>query len=293
MQRVRKLLHIDAAEKRKLTGAGIGVGVLDSGVLLHDDFTERVALFRNFTLEGGQKIQDETGHGTHVCGIIAGSGRISGGKYRGIAPGSHLCVGKILNHKGEGDVSMMIHGLEWLLSEADKQNIKVINISVSSLYFSKENEKVFRLFEQAYRRNILIVTAAGNSGPGGSTVSKLGDSPYVICVGCHEGKESVLFDKKCQDCSGRGPGTFVYRKPDVVAPGTDIISCSGVSRYVKKSGTSMATPIVAGLLALGYEKEPDASAEEMKRRLIRTTDDLGENFLLQGFGMVNAERFLR
>lgn len=294
MQRVCKLIHINAAEKRGLTGRGIAVGVLDSGVMMHEDIASRVAAFRDFTKTAIQTPHDATGHGTHVCGIIAGNGRASGGVYRGIAPGAGLCVGKILDKNGEGDFSMLIRGMEWLLGLADEQNIKIINISVSSLFFAKEREKerIFQLFEQAFRNDILIVTAAGNSGPGGKTVSKLGDSPYVICVGCHEGKESPLFEKKCQDCSGRGPGTFVYRKPDIVAPGTEIISCAGRRQYVKKSGTSMATPIISGALALAFERYPYLCSREMKRKLIHATDDLGENFLMQGFGMINLEKLL-
>lgn len=294
MERVRKLIHIDAADKQQLTGKRIGIGVLDSGVQMHEDIKDRVLLFHDFTGKRRGRIYDETGHGTHVCGIIAGDGRASAKKYRGIAPESHLCVGKILNERGEGDIHRLIEGLKWMLTEAEKWNIKIINISISSLYFSKESEKekVFLLFQQAYERDILVVTAAGNAGPSGRSVSKLGDSPYVICVGCHEGKESDLFAKKCQDCSGRGPGIFVYRKPDIVAPGTDIVSCAGYNQYVKKSGTSMATPIVSGVLALLCERYPDLSAREVKRRLIRTADDLGENYLAQGFGMVNVERLL-
>lgn len=287
MQRVRKIIHIDDVNKKGWKGKGIGVGVLDSGVYAHMDLTDRIAAYKDFTKDKILGMRDETGHGTHVCGIIAG-------KYYGIAPASHLCVGKILDKKGEGDVSMLIRGLEWLMQIADQQNIKVINISVSSLFFSKEKEKerLFFLFQKAYEKNILIVTAAGNSGPSGKTVSKLGDSPYVICVGCHEGKESLRFEKRCQDHSGRGPGEYVYRKPDIVAPGTEIVSCNGKNSYVKKSGTSMSTPIVSGCLALAYEKYPFLSAGDMKRKLLYTADDLGENFLLQGFGMVNAEKLL-
>lgn len=295
MQRVRSLIHIDAAERRKVSGAGIGVGVLDSGVLFHDDLEGRIAAYADFTKEVTGLPSDNTGHGTHVCGIIAGDGTCSQGRYRGIAPGCHLYVGKILDDRGEGDVTTLIRGLEWMLSLTEKYPIKVINISVSSLYFSKEKQKkyLFSLLKKVWDSNVLVVTAAGNSGPGGKTVSKLGDSPYVICVGCHEGKESYLFEKKCQDCSGRGPGETVYRKPDLVAPGTEIVSCAGRKQYIKKSGTSMATPIVSGALALAYEKNPQINAWNMKRKLIYATDDLGENYLMQGFGMINIEKLLR
>nr|MBQ8251767.1 S8 family serine peptidase [Lachnospiraceae bacterium] len=296
MQRVRKLIHIDAVNLQNLTGKDIGVGVLDSGVFLHDDLQGKIAVFKDFTDERNIRPKDETGHGTHVCGIIAGDGKSSAGKYRGIAPGCHLCVGKILDRHGEGNVAMLIRGMEWLLKIAEEYNVRIINISVSSLYFIKEEhkERIFELFEQAYHNGILVVTAAGNSGPAGNTVSKLGDSFFVLCVGCHEGDQSELFQTKCQDCSGRGPGTVVYRKPDIVAPGTEIVSCAMQPRkYVKKSGTSMATPIISGVLALALEKYPQISAQELKRKLIFSADDLGENFLMQGFGMVNVKRLLR
>ncbi len=295
MQRVRKLIHIDAARRKGLSGKGIGVGVLDSGVFPHDDLKGSIVAYKDFTKEAIKIPRDETGHGTHVCGIIAGNGKDSECKYQGIAPGCHLCVGKILDKKGEGDVAILIRGLEWLLSIAHTWNIKIINISISSLFFSKEKEKerLFFLFKKAFEADILVVTAAGNSGPNGKSVSKLGDSPYVICVGCHEGIQSHRFEKRCQDCSGRGPGEFVYRKPDLVAPGTEIVSCAGKNRYMKKSGTSMATPIVSGCLALACEKYPMLCAQEMKRKLIHATDDLGENFLMQGFGMINVEKLLR
>ncbi len=295
MERVRKLIHIDAAEGLGVSGSGIGVGVLDSGVIQHKDLTDRIGAYADFTKSPTKSPRDETGHGTHVCGIIAGTGKCRSGKYRGVAPGSRLYVGKILNHLGEGDVATLIRGLEWLLAIASKHHIKVINISVSSLYISKEQEKqrLFFLFKKAWETDILIVAAAGNSGPGGKTVSLIGDSPYVICVGCHEGRESGRFNKCCQECSGRGPGEYVYRKPDLVAPGTDIISCNGNDQYIKKSGTSMSTPIVSGALALAFEKYPRMTSREMKRRLIVSTDDLGENYLMQGFGMINAEKLLQ
>lgn len=296
MERVRKLIQCQDASVQHLTGKNVSVGVLDSGVFMHDDLKDNIEGFYDFIHNRQTTPYDDTGHGTHVCGILAGNGRASAGRYRGIAPRAKLYVGKILDQNGEGDISTLIRGLQWLLSISAKEKIRIINISISSVDFAKESEKrsLYRLFRIAFDNNILIVTAAGNAGPSGSTISRLGDSSYVICVGCHEGKHYAGNGKKCQDCSGRGPGFFVYKKPDLVAPGTEIISCSRYQgKYVAKSGTSMATPIVSGILALAVEKNPYISAQELKRRLILSADDLGESYLMQGFGMVNAKRMLQ
>ena len=211
-----------------------------------------------------------------------------------MAPCCDLYVGKILNKRGEGSLKTLLRGLQWLLSIAESCNIRVINISVSSIASARpeEQRKLYELFQYAYENNILIVTAAGNFGPGDNTISRLGDTPYVICVGCHDG-DLENGGLRCQDCSGRGPGENVWKKPDVVAPGTQIISCQAAyGKYVARSGTSMATPIVSGLLALAWEKYPYLNAMQLKRKLILSATDLGESYLMQGAGMVDVEKML-
>ena len=142
----------------------------------------------------------------------------------------------------------------------------------------------------------MIVCAAGNSGPAGGSISMLGMNRNIITVGCHEGQESYRFGRPCQIYSGRGELSDVYRKPDIVAPGTEIISCKAApyrgrtifdKYYCKKSGTSMATAIVSGCCALYFKDHPEESNEYCKRRLIQTAHNLGEAWNKQGYGMVN------
>ena len=171
MNRVRKQIHYSRAEKEQLTGYHIGVGVLDSGIFPHEDLKDQIRAFRDFTNKY-QLPYDETGHGTHVCGILAGNGRVLHGKYKGMAPYCDLYVGKILNKRGEGSLKTLLRGLQWLLSIAESCNIRVINISVSSIASARpeEQRKLYELFQYAYENNILIVTAAGNFGPGDNTI---------------------------------------------------------------------------------------------------------------------------
>lgn len=295
MLRVRNQIGLTKVLKKQvLSGMGIGIGVLDSGIFLHSDINEQAVVFRDF-ISMRKTPYDDLGHGTHICGILAGNGKASNGKYRGIAPDCILCVGKILDEKGVGSIGNLLRGMEWLLQISNRYHIKIINISISSFYMKNEYEKreLINLLQKANERGILVVTAAGNSGPDYGSISLLGDSIHSICVSCHDGN---YFSNKTQTChaySSRGPGRYVYKKPDLVAPGTDIVSldCSK-SGYIMRSGTSMATPIVSATLALGFEKWGEISNYLIKKRMLDSATDLGVHSFEQGAGMLDAYHFL-
>ena len=165
----------------------------------------------------------------------------------------------------------------------------------------KENA-LHEKIEELWRNGILVVCAAGNKGPGEGTISSVG-GVKVLTVGCHDGSYAVDNPSRCSLYSGRGIAGSPVRKPDLVAPGTDIISCNlngagGFGRgrnrnaYVAKSGTSMATPVVSGAAALAFQKYPDMSNEECRQKLLYTATDLGLPWNQQGWGMVNVERLL-
>lgn len=305
MQRVRKQVGIPEGNIFKegcYTGKGVTVAVLDTGVSSHPDLSGRIVGFADF-VNNRHIMYDDCGHGTHVCGIIGGNGKASGGKFTGVAPKVHLLVGKVLDQKGDGSAEYMLKGLEWVLSEQKHFNIQVLNISVGigKIKNYQKERKLLRKMEEARDCGIIVVCAAGNSGPANGSLSVLGLSSKMITVGCHDGNFYKDLENRCEAYSGRGDARSLLRKPDVVAPGTNIISCNmGCKKmgkyyrnaYVAKSGTSMATPIVSGAAALMLEKEPEITAEQLKQRLTFSATDLGEAWNKQGWGMVNVRKML-
>lgn len=296
MQRVREQIGL-FSENSMADGAGAVVAVLDSGVCAHPDLAGRLLAFKDF-VSGRRQEYDDNGHGTHVCGILCGSGRLSGGKYRGMAPGAGLVVGKVLDRNGDGSTAAMLSGLEWVMGLRERYPIRVLNISVGiGELDEREKEKALQdKIEQVWDSGILVVCAAGNKGPENGSISAVGKSSRMVTVGCHDGTYREGQPGVCAAYSGRGDRNDDLRKPDIVAPGTDILSCSTKyyrgSAYIAKSGTSMATPIVAGAAALVFSRRPQLSNEECKERLLYTAVDLGLPWNQQGWGMLNVRRLL-
>lgn len=283
-------------------GSGITVAVLDTGIGQHPDLTGRLVRFQDFVGRRNQ-VYDDNGHGTHVCGILCGNGAVSRGSYIGMAPGIRLIVGKVLDEKGDGSTENMLRGLDWILRIREQYGIRILNISVG-IGTLEEKEKEQQLKDkigEVWDSGILVVCAAGNKGPEPGTISAVGGSSKAVTVGCHDGSYRIDQPGRCEAYSGRGDEGTAFRKPDLVAPGTDIISCNvhcyrlhGKIRnaYVKKSGTSMATPIISGAAALAMEKFPEMSNEECKQKLQYTATDLYLPWNQQGWGMVNVRRLL-
>lgn len=296
MLRVRKQIGITKELIDSLPANQITVAVLDSGIATHPDLSGKVIAFADF-VAGRKQPYDDNGHGTHVCGIICGSGRMSDGKYCGIAPKTQLVVGKVLNQKGEGSANHMLMGLRWIADICDSYNIKILNISVGigELKESSKEEEFQKELEALWNKGITIVCAAGNKGPDENTLSAICSKDDIITVGCHDGMYCKDNPKRCETYSGRGRFGTIPRKPDIVAPGTDIVSCNVFYNrevYVKKSGTSMATPIVSGVLALALQKEPHLTNKELRQRITFSARDLGEPWNKQGWGMVDAGKML-
>lgn len=296
MDQVKSIIRWQEAYRQGLTGKNIGVAVLDTGIFPHKDFGSRILAFQDF-LGHKRAPYDDNGHGTHISAIIGGSGAASGGRYEGIAPECGLISIKVLDQRGNGFASDVLSGLSWIRSHKDTYNIRIVNISVGS--FTRkgmtENSALVRGVNAAWDDGLVVVVAAGNNGPGRMTITTPGISRKVITVGCSDDyKEVQVSGNRMVDYSGRGPTYACIRKPDVVAPGSRIVSCKNSSNlYQIKSGTSMSTPIVSGAIALLLEKYPQMSNKDVKLKLRESCMDLGLPHNQQGWGLLDLEQLLQ
>lgn len=295
MNHVRDAIHCDMAYRMGLTGRGVGVAVLDTGIYLHEDFEHRVADFVDI-VHRRRDAYDDNGHGTHIAGIIGGSGSASDGKYMGIAPECHIIMLKVLDKKGNGYASDVLAGLKWVRDNREKYGIRIVNISVGS--FSRkgmtENSVLVRGVNAAWDDGLVVCVAAGNMGPGTNTITTPGISRKVITVGCSDDyKEVNVMGNRMIDYSGRGPTGACICKPEIIAPGAGIMSCSNEEgQYQSKSGTSMSTPLVSGAIALLLQKYPYMNNRDVKLMLRERAVDLGLPINQQGWGLLDVERLL-
>nr|WP_296265556.1 S8 family peptidase [uncultured Merdimonas sp.] len=293
MDRVKKIIHYWCKDTRenRVRGRGSVVAVLDTGLSPHPDFGGRVAGFQDMT-RGRKEMYDDSGHGTHVTGILLGAGRMSKGILSGIAPEAEVAVVKVLDQNGEGDVETILAGIWWVLENRKRLGIRIVNLSVGAkMGLDPGKEKEFlRAVEEMWNAGLVVVVSAGNQGPGEGTVAVPGTSRKVITVG------ALKTDARIQDCSGQGPTGECVVKPDLLAPGYRILSCNSrfgrrYGYYTVKSGTSMAAPVVSGAVALYLSKYPEAQNAEVKLRMIQTCRRLEEKGT--GKRCLDVEAFLR
>lgn len=302
MNRVKRVIHATRQELGPYTGAGVTAAVLDTGIALHPDLAGRLSGFKDFCQK--QRLPyDDSGHGTHVAGCLCGTGSCSNGMYAGIAPGCRILVCKVLDKNGEGNAESMIEAVRYVLETRRLYHTRILNISVGvGLMKDKRlEEELFAWLLKAWDAGIFVAVAAGNGGPAPDSISPMGLQGHLVSVGCHDGKKG--FGKSgCQAYSGRGPKNGRVKKPDIVAPGTHVISCSAwfiknrsgtvKNAYTAKSGTSMAVPAVSAAAALLWEKYPHLTNEQVRERLLHRAQDLGEEWGMQGWGMLHVSRAL-
>ncbi len=299
MNRVRQLIGMEEAGVRKYTGRGVGVAVLDTGTYPHPDFGRRLKMFKD-VLNGRRAPYDDNSHGTHVMGVLGGSGESSDGLYAGVAPECRLIGIKVLDSRGNGSVTNLLRGLRWLRENKERYGIRIVNISVGSVPRRETGEQsaLIQGVEEAWADGLVVVAAAGNEGPSAHSVTTPGISRKVITVGSSDDHRAVdVCGSFMVHYSGGGPTGGCVCKPDIVAPGASVISCNAMNRrdnrlYGVKSGTSMATPVVSGALALLLQKEPGLTPKEVKLRLMERAVDLGLPRNQQGWGMLQVGRLL-
>ena len=301
MDKVKKTIGYWCDDTRSgvYAGKGIGVAILDTGISYHPDFERRIIAFRDMRKEN-KFGYDMNGHGTHVAGIIGGSGKLSNGQYSGIAPCCNLIMVRVLDEKGDGEIATVIEGIRWIRKNRTRYNIRIVNISVGTLphYGDCEEDDLLKEVEQLWDEGVVVVAAAGNFGPAWGTITTPGISKKIITVGAsNDEEESERLGKLRKNYSGRGPTRECVVKPDLVAPGSCVISCNGRYQrtgraYTEKSGTSMSAPVVAGAIAVLLSKYSSMSNLEVKLRLRQTCVDLGLNKNRQGWGMLHVKALL-
>lgn len=278
----------------------ISVAVLDTGIYNHIDFNRRIIGFYD-CVQNRTCTYDDSGHGTHVSGIIAGSGYASHGKYKGIAPMVNLVGVKVLDKNGNGRIEHVIKGAEWVIKNCKKYNIKVANISFGTTDFKEEidSESLVHSIEEMWQNGITVVAAAGNSGPKKCSITSPGISKKIITVGAFDDDSNYVniaslrkYNRK-KYYSGRGPTKECIVKPDVVVTGTNIIACSNINNgYSVKSGTSMAAPIVSGAVARVLSKE-NLTPKQIKQRIYNHTIKISIPEDQQGLGMLDVVEFIK
>jgi subtilisin family serine protease len=278
-----------AAWQSGLDGTGVTVAVLDSGIDAdHPDLAGRVVAAENFT-EGAEDGRDLVGHGTHVASTIAGSGAASGGRYRGVAPEARLLDGKVCVRRGCPD-SAVLAGMQW----AAERGAAVVNMSLGGT-----DTPGLDLLERAVqdlteRYGVLFVIAAGNDGEAGDgTVSSPATADAALAVGAVDRRDALA------PFSGRGPRVDGALKPDMTAPGVDIVAARGGDSdagtpgepYTTMTGTSMATPHVAGAAAILTQQHPQWTPERRKAALIGSAvPDPAHGPYAQGAGRIDVAR---
>ncbi|CAM5288019.1 Peptidase S8 OS=Streptomyces alboniger OX=132473 GN=CP975_10920 PE=3 SV=1 [Streptomyces alboniger] len=271
-------------------GKGVKVAVLDTGVdAEHPDLAGRLGQTQSFVPD--EPVRDGHGHGTHVASTIVGSGAASDGKRKGVAPLAELLVGKVLNNAGKGQDSWIIAGMEW----AARSGAKIVSMSLGGTASGPSDVLSETVDELSASTGTLFVIAAGNSGPSEQTIGTPGIADSALTVG------AVDKSDKLAAFSSRGPriGDWAV-KPEITAPGAAITAARAAGTtmgtpvddyYTTSSGTSMATPHVAGAAALVAQAHPDWTGQQIKQALATTAKTNTVNSVFeQGDGRVDAVR---
>ncbi|MEU0049754.1 S8 family peptidase [Streptomyces sp. NPDC006309] len=281
------------AWKAGYTGKGVKVAVLDTGVdATHPDLKNQVIEAHNFT--AAADATDHFGHGTHVASIVAGTGAKSGGKYKGVAPDAKILNGKVLDDTGSGDDSGILAGMEWAAS----QGASVINLSLGGYDTPEIDPLEAEVDKLSAEKGILFAIAAGNDGP--QSIGSPGSADAALTVGAVDKKD------KLADFSSTGPRTGDGAiKPDVTAPGVDITAAAAKGSvidqevgekpegYLTISGTSMATPHVAGAAAILKQEHPDWGYAELKGALTGSAKDGKYTPFQQGTGRIQVDKAIK
>ena len=348
------IIHQTEIEDKAIRGNGVTIAVVDSGVFFSNKLKKHFGTSignwfvgqadyvadgqcngqtnkdfnaptmnvqaNGFCWQGYDKSRDPYGHGSHVVGIIRNGLKDNATKvFLGAAPKAKILSVRVLDDDGRGTYEDVIQGIQGVIENKDKLNIGVMNMSLSAQattpYFV---DPINRAVEKAWQAGIIVVAAAGNAGPQAETITVPGNDPYVITVGAIDGQRTPGYwrDDTLPTWSSTGPTRDGFIKPDVLAPGTNIISYmfnnhknAAKSAYLvqqhpdysqnedlfRMNGTSMATAVTSGVVSLMLQADPSLTPDQVKYRLMASAQhaqaDTGEpvyNLFRQGAGRIWA-----
>ena len=317
---------VDALHREGITGKGVTIAVVDSGLWEHESLmndtagrSRVVARYDARTDVVDREVVDESGHGTHMTSIIANSDETTRdgsptGTYKGVAPDATLVAVKILDRQGFAHVLEIVRAIQWVVDNREKYHIRVLNLSFAQKpRWPYWEDPVDQAVMRAWADGIAVVAAAGNDGPGVETIGSPGNLPYIITVGAVTDSWTPLTrdDDYIPDFSSRGPTPSGHVKPDVVALGghmTGLIHPDSAIAMEQpedmlrtgefvSTGSSQASAMVSGILALLIQLEPDLTPDDLKCKLISSAEPaINQDGTLayapfqQGYGYVTATR---
>jgi serine protease AprX len=302
-----------------ITGRGITVAIVDTGLeqnipgLKQDtNHNNRPIVWQDF-VSGNNMPIDPNGHGSHIAGIIGDSRTGETGLWNGIAPNVNFVGVRVLDDKGMGTYEDVVQGIQWVVDHRETYDIQIMNLSLVAIPQSPYwADPINQAVMQAWADGLVVVVAAGNSGPLPMSIAVPGNVPYVITVGAltDDYTPEDWYDDYIPPFSAAGPTLDGFVKPDVIAPGAHIVSTMRSSSHIAQNhqahkiggtyfsmaGTSQATAVVSGISALMLEHNPDLTPDEVKYRLTHTallwideeTHEVPYSVWQQGMGRVNA-----
>ena len=273
------------------------IAVLDTGIAQVPGLKSNLVATADFVNKKAH-FYDDNAHGTHVAGVCVS-----------VNPGVGLIAVKVLDGEGRGNSADSLAGVQWVIDNCVKYNIRVANLSIGAMD-SGSRDPLVRAVEAAWDAGVVMIIAAGNGGPHASSVTSPGTSRKVITVGAYDDANCTdAFGTSLINFSGRGPTSECIVKPDILASGCGIVSLLSNSPemsptrlarldkagdgYVRMSGTSMAAPFVSGAISLLLTKNPQLTPDEVKLALKLSAKDLGLAPNRQGWGMLDTDRLLR
>ena len=306
------LTGADEVWAQGVDGDGVSGAVVDTGIGKHPGIKHQIIGWVDF-VDGSHKAIDPNGHGTHIAGIIANTQQGQDDEWNGMAPGAELVGVRVLDETGYGTYEMVIQGIQWVIDHHEQYNIRVLNLSLlADVYSPYWADPLDRAVMRAWAAGIVVVVAAGNSGPDPMVVGVPGNVPYVITVGAFTDNYTVYDwnDDYITSFSAAGPTLDGFVKPDLVAPGGHVVSTMLPGSYLGQqypdqritpqyfslAGTSQAAAVVSGAAALVLSHDPSLTPNQVKYRLMNTafvwvdidTTEALYSIFQQGAGRVNA-----